>query len=58
MIGDGVLSEKYHLEEMTTNSYQKRTEKNVVDSDDTVIYTLGKLTIEQNKPVLHLDAHS
>ena len=62
---DGVLPEKYLLEEMATDSYPKRTEKNVVDSDGTVIITHGKLTggslltqkkaIEQNKPVLHLD---
>jgi len=30
---DGVLPEKYNLQEMTTKSYPKRTEKNVVDSD-------------------------
>ncbi len=65
MTEDGVLPEKYHLEEMTTKSYPKRTEKNVVDSDGTVIFTHGKLTggslltrkkaIEHNKPVLHFD---
>jgi hypothetical protein len=62
---DGVLSDKYQLEEMTTKSYPKRTEKNVVDSDGTVILTHGKLTggslltrqkaIQHEKPVLHLD---
>lgn len=62
---DGVLPKKYLLEEMATNSYPKRTEKNVVDSDGTVIFTHGKLTggslltkkkaIEHSKPVLHLD---
>jgi hypothetical protein len=41
---DGMLSEKYNLEEMTSKSYPKRTEKNVVDSDGTVIFTHGKLT--------------
>ena len=50
---------------MTTKSYRKRTEKNVVDSDGTVIFTHGKLTggslltlkkaVEHDKPVLHLD---
>ena len=46
-------------------NYPKRTEKNVVDSDGTVIFTHGKLTggslltrkkaIEHGKPVIHLD---
>ncbi len=50
---------------MTTKSYPKRTEKNVVDSDGTVIFTHGKLTggslltrkkaIEHGKPVIHID---
>jgi hypothetical protein len=50
---------------MATKSYPKRTEKNVVDSDGTVIFTHGKLTggslltqkkaVEHGKPVIHLD---
>lgn len=62
---DGVLPEKYLLEEMASVSYPKRTEKNVVNSDGTVIFTHGKLTggsmltrkkaMEHCKPVLHLD---
>ena len=62
---DGVLSEKYNLHEMSTKSYPKRTEKNVVDSDGTVIFTHVTLTggslltqkkaIQHNKPVIHLD---
>ena len=62
---DGVLSPKYNLQEMTTTSYPKRTEKNVVDSDGTVIFSHGKLTggslltqkkaIQHVKPVIHLD---
>ena len=44
MTEDGVLPAKYNLTEMTTKSYPKRTEKNVVDSDGTVIFTHGKLT--------------
>jgi hypothetical protein len=65
MTEDGVLPEKYNLTEMATKSYPKRTEKNVVDSDGTVIITHGKLTggslltqkkaIEHGKPVIHLD---
>ncbi|MFT5725919.1 MAG: putative Rossmann-fold nucleotide-binding protein [Desulforhopalus sp.] len=41
---DGVLPEKYQLEEMTTKSYPKRTEKSVLDSDGTVILTHWKWT--------------
>jgi hypothetical protein len=62
---DGVLPEKYNLQEMTTKSYPKRTEKNVVDSDGTAIFTHGRLTggslltqkkaILHDKPVIHLD---
>jgi hypothetical protein len=62
---DGTLPEKYNLQEMTTRSYPKRTEKNVVDSDGTVIFSHGKLTggslltqekaVEHGKPLIHLD---
>lgn len=65
MTESGVLPEKYNLVEMTTKSYPKRTEKNVLDSDGTVILTHGRLTggslltrkkaIQHDKPVLHLD---
>jgi hypothetical protein len=65
MTEDGVLPDKYNLKEMATKSYPKRTEKNVMDSDGTVIFTHGKLTggslltqkkaIEHGKPVIHLD---
>jgi hypothetical protein len=65
MTEDGVLPDKYNLKEVTTKSYQKRTEKNVMDADGTVIFTHGKLTggslltqkkaIEHEKPVIHLD---
>lgn len=61
----GVLPGKYNLLEMSTTSYPKRTEKNVLDSDGTVIFTHGKLTggslltqvkaKEHDKPVIHLD---
>lgn len=50
---------------MSTKSYPKRTEKNVVDSDGTVIFTHGELTggslltqkkaIQYDKPLIHLD---
>lgn len=62
---DGPLPEKYHLQEMPTASYPKRTEKNVMDSDGTVIFTHGKLTggslltrkkaLQHGRPVLHVD---
>ena len=62
---DGLLSEKYTLQEMITKSYPKRTEKNVIDSDGTVIFTHGKLAggslltqkkaIQHDKPSIHLD---
>ncbi|MDA3834924.1 MAG: putative molybdenum carrier protein, partial [Spirochaetales bacterium] len=65
MTESGVLPDKYNLEEMKTKSYPKRTEKNVVDSDGTVIFTHGKLAggslltrkkaLQHDKPVLHLD---
>jgi hypothetical protein len=50
---------------MVTQSYSKRTERNVVDSDKTVILTHGKLTsgnllsrekaLEHGKPFIHVD---
>jgi hypothetical protein len=59
---DGVLPDKYHLEEMSTKSYPKRTEANVVDSDATVVFTHGNLrggslltrkkALEHDKPTL------
>ncbi|MDB4442216.1 putative molybdenum carrier protein [bacterium] len=41
---DGTLSEIYKLKEMPTDSYPKRTEQNVIDSDGTLIVARGKLT--------------
>ena len=41
---DGILPAKYKLQEMPTSSYPKRTEKNVLDSDGTLIIYHGKLT--------------
>ena len=61
----GQLPEQYHLQEMETTSYDKRTEQNVIDSDGTVIVSHGNLTggsaltrtftIKHHKPRLHLD---
>ena len=41
---DGLLPDKYQLKEMSTASYPKRTEKNVIDADGTLILTHGKLS--------------
>lgn len=41
---DGPLPEKYQLQEMPTDSYEARTEQNVVDSDGTLIIARGMLT--------------
>jgi predicted Rossmann-fold nucleotide-binding protein len=47
MAEDGTVSEKYELQEMATESYEKRTEQNVLDSDGTLILSHGKLTESQ-----------
>lgn len=62
---DGVLPSNYHLQEMSTPSYPARTEKNVLDSDATLIFSHGDLTggsrltrdktKEHSKPYLHID---
>jgi hypothetical protein len=41
---DGPLPAKYKSQEMPTASYPKRTEKNVIDSDGTLIISRGKPT--------------
>ena len=62
---DGTLPEKYHLQEMPTGQYSKRTEKNVLDSDGTLILSHGLLTggsalttsfaEKHKKPWIHID---
>ncbi len=62
---DGRLSDKYQLKEMSTSSYPRRTEQNVIDSDGTLIVSHGKLTggsvytkemaVKRNKPCPHSD---
>ena len=64
----GQLPDKYHLHEMATASYDKRTEQNVIDSDGTVIISHGELaggsaltqifTFKYHKPCLHLDMNN
>lgn len=61
----GALSDKYLLQEMPDDNYAKRTEKNVIDSDGTIIFSHGILTggseltrivaEKCNRPHLHLD---
>jgi hypothetical protein len=61
----GPLPEIYHLLEMPSKSYPKRTEKNIVDSEGTVIVSHGKMTggtlltwelaKKHSKPCLHID---
>jgi hypothetical protein len=41
---DGPIPDKYQLQEMPTESYEARTEQNVIDSDGTLIISHGPLT--------------
>ena len=62
---NGVLPDKYQLQEMPTSSYSKRTEQNILDSDGTLIVSHGKLTggsaltrklaKAHNRPWIHVD---
>ena len=62
---DGTLDLRYHLQEMPTTDYPKRTEKNVLDADGTVIVSHGFLTggsaltkelaKQHKKPWIHID---
>jgi len=62
---NGPLPAKYDLQEMPTESYSARTEKNVLDSDGTLIISRGQLTegseytrkmaMKHNRPWLHID---
>jgi len=62
---DGIIPEKYQLQETSSSGYLPRTEANVVDSDFTLIFTIGKLsggslkTMEfakkHQRPALHID---
>jgi hypothetical protein len=59
------LPEKYQLKEMTTASYKERIERNVIDSDGTLIISHGRLTgaadygrkmaEKHNRPCLHIN---
>lgn len=62
---NGMLDDKYHLKEMETTNYNKRTEQNVIDSDGTLILSHGKLTggseytkdmaLRHGRPWLHIN---
>ena len=62
---NGRLDDKYHLKEMETANYNKRTEQNVIDSAGTLIISHGKLTggsdhtrdmvLRHGRPWLHID---
>ena len=62
----GPLPAKYRLKEMPTDSYPKRTEQNVMDSDGTLIISHGELSegsdytrmvaAQHGKPWIHVDA--
>jgi hypothetical protein len=61
----GKLSDKYRMQEMPTESYAARTERNVIDSDGTLVISHGPLTdgskytretaLKNNRPCLHID---
>lgn len=61
----GVLPARYKLREMPTSGYPERTERNVVDSDGTVILAHGRLTggseltrkmaIQHGRPWIYID---
>jgi hypothetical protein len=62
---EGVLPEKYRLKEMPTRSYADRTERNVLESDGTLILSHGRLkggsaltrelAVKHGRPWLHVD---
>ncbi len=62
---NGRLDEKYHLKEMESANYNKRTEQNVIDSHGTLIISHGKLiggseytrdmVLRHGRPWLHID---
>jgi hypothetical protein len=62
---DGRLPDNYQLREMPTAEYSKRTEKNILDSDGTLIISHGllsggsaltrELAKKHKKPWIHID---
>lgn len=62
---DGILLDKYQLQEMPTASYPKRTERNIIDSDGTLILSHSglsggssltlKIAKQHHRPRIHVD---
>ena len=62
---DGVIPDKYIMNEMPTSSYPAHTEQNILDSDGTLIFSHGLLTggsaltqelaDKHKRPCLHVD---
>ena len=62
---DGVLEDKYHVKEIDTPSYFERLEKNIINSEGTVVLSYGQLvmgnkavkdiTDKCNKPHLYVN---
>ena len=62
---DGPIAERYHLKELSSATYEARTEQNVLDSDGTLIVSFGQLqggsaktkmfAIKHGRPLLHID---
>jgi hypothetical protein len=65
---DGVIPQRYPLKETESTDYRKRTRRNVVDSDGTLILVLGvlsggtaltgELALSEHKPLLVIDLDS
>jgi hypothetical protein len=54
---DGIIPENYPLTEMDTSSYTARKEKNVVESDGTLILNKGKFTSGTRKTYVFAVKH-
>ena len=62
---DGSLPAHYQLQEMPTDEYEARTEKNVLDSDGTLLISRGsptggtdhtrRMALKHGKQLLHID---
>jgi hypothetical protein len=62
---DGPLPDHYQLQEMPTEAYEDRTEKNVLDADGTLLISRGspsggtdytrRMALKHGKQLLHID---
>lgn len=65
---DGIIPDKYLLQEIASADYIKRTEANVVDSDATLVFTYGhatggsmrtlELAKAHGRPCVHVNLHA